>query len=121
MNKEQVIELRKIHEGYNMSVFRTEGVVHHENLDKAHLIWDDDKEICHSINTNINSFSQMDKPATVDSFCYDAITGIFSNRSVEDLKMFLDGLKNKGLINDMTYNNIIEDYNPLYKYEGNKK
>ena len=115
MTKEQIIELRKIHEGYGMSVFRTEGVVHHENSDRAHLIWDDNKEICHSINTNTNSASQRKQPATIDSFCYEAVTGIFSNRNTDELKTFLDKMKNDGLINNNDYNNILEDYNPLYK------
>lgn len=121
MTKDQVTELRKLHEGYNMSVFRTEGVVLHENSDKAHLIWDDNNEICHSLNTNVNVHTQRKQPVTIDSFSYEAITGIFSNRNVEDLKVFLGNLKRQGLINDMEYNNIVEDYDPLFKLEGNKK
>lgn len=113
MNKEQVIELRRIHEGYNMSVFRTEGVTHHENTNKAHLIWDDTLGICHSINTNVNAHYMRDKIITTDSFDYDAITGIYSNRNLEELKLFLEQLKTKGLVNEQGIKDILKDYDPL--------
>lgn len=111
MRKEQVIELRKLHEGYNMSVFRTEGVFHKENNEKSHLIWDDDLEICHSINVNTEMHLYRNSKVRVDSFDYEAITGIYSDRSSEDLKIFLDKIKIKGLINDEEYKDILKDYN----------
>lgn len=120
MTKEQIIELRKLHEGYNMSVFRTEGVTHHENTDKAHLIWDDALGVCHSINTNVNAHYMKGKTITTDSFDYEAITGIYSNRNVEELKVFLDQLKAKGLITEKEYNDIVKDYDPLID-RSNKK
>lgn len=111
MKLEQIKELRKIHEGYNMTVFRTEGVFHKENNQKAHLLWDDSLEIGHYINVNANMHLYKDSKATVDSFDYEAVTGIYSNRNLEELKSFLDYMKGKGILNDAEYKEILEDYN----------
>lgn len=110
MTKEQVIELRKIHEGYDMTVFRTEGVFHKENNQKAHLLWDDSLEIGHYINVNASMHLYKDAKATIDSFDYAAITGIYSNRNLEDLKKFLDQIKSKGILSEQEYKDILEDY-----------
>lgn len=111
MTLEQVKELRRLHEGYNMCVFRTEGIFHRENLDKAHILWDDSLEIGHSINVNANMHLYRDAKVTIDSFDYAAITGIYSDRNVDDLKAFLDQMKAKSIINEEEYKNILESYN----------
>lgn len=110
MTLEQVKELRKIHEGYNMCVFRTEGIFHRENLDKAHILWDDSLEIGHSINVNANMHLYRDSVVTIDSFDYAAITGIYSDRNLEDLIAFLDQMKSKGVLGEDEYKEIIKDY-----------
>lgn len=111
MKIEQIKELRRLHEGYNMTVFRTEGIFHKENNEKAHLLWDDTLEIGHYINVNANMHLYRDAKVTIDSFDYEAVTGIYSNRNIEELKAFLEQMKSKSIINEDEYKNILDDYN----------
>lgn len=110
MTLEQVKELRRLHEGYHMAVFRTEGIFHKENNQKAHILWDDSLEIGHYINVNANMHLYRDAKVTVDSFDYAAITGIYSDRNLEELIAFLDQMKAKGVLGDEEYKEIVSDY-----------
>ncbi|MGL5751127.1 MAG: hypothetical protein ACRCXT_11405, partial [Paraclostridium sp.] len=114
MTKDQVIELRQYHEAYGMSVYRTEGIVHHEDNDRAHLIWDDNQELVHSIDVNTYNDNGK-KGAIIHSFNYESITGIYSKRNVIDLEAFLDKQIGLGIISLADKELIMDDYDPKRK------
>lgn len=118
MQVEQIKKLREYHDAYDMCIFRTEGLYHHERGEMSFLIWNDELNTCHSINTNPEAYLYPDQPIKIDSFDYEAITGIYSSRDLKGLKDFLDVMKNNNVLNNQDYNSILEVYTKEF---GDKK
>lgn len=114
MQVEQIKKLREYHDAYDMCVFRTEGLYHHERGDFSFLIWDDGLGVCHSINTNPDNYLYQGQPVKIDSFDYEAITGIYSPRDLKGLEDFLNVMKNKNLIQQKDFDEIMKVYNDQF-------
>ena len=110
MQADQIKKLREYHDAYDMCVFRTEGLYHHERGKLSFLIWDDNLGVCHSINTNTEAYLYPNQPVKIDSFDYEAITGIYSPRDLQGLEDFLKVMKNKNLIQQKDYDEIMKVY-----------
>lgn len=113
MQLEQITRLREKHGQFDMCVFRTEGLFHHERGEMSFLLWDDKNNMCHALNTNPTAYLYPSEPIRIDSFDYEAITGIYSDMDKQGMKQFLGKLKNENVINEQVYNNILEVYKDL--------
>lgn len=109
MTLEQVVECRRIHEGYNMTIFRTEGYMHHSEGRGNYVIWDDSKELLHAVSLNNNGACENGK-ITVDSSPYESFTNIFSKRTYTELVGYLKTLQTSGLINSDKVDEILDFY-----------
>lgn len=109
MTLEQVKMMRTLHEG-SLFIFADNAKLFNPNLDKTHLIWDDQNELLHAIRSNTNYYSQNSTPIIVESLAYETIQYISSTESVETLEVLLNQLKSQGLVDDDKISMILEDY-----------
>ena len=109
MTLEQVKLMRTLHEG-SLSIFADNAKIINTNLDKTHIIWDDNNELVHVIRTNTNHYTQYKTPIIVESLAYETIQYISSVESVESLNVLLTQLKSQSLIDDEKISMILKDY-----------
>lgn len=109
MTLEQIKIMRTLHEG-SLSIFADNAKIINLNLDKTHVIWDDNNELLHVIRTNTSYYSQSKTPVIVESLPYDVIQYISSVESIETLKVLLNQLKSEGLVEDGKISMILKDY-----------
>lgn len=109
MTLEQVKLMRTLHEN-SLFIFADNAKLFNPNLDKTHIIWDDNNELMHAIRINTNHYTQSKSPIVVESVGYDCIQYICSNETVESLEVLLNQLKAQGLLNQEKISMILEDY-----------
>lgn len=114
MKKASVMVLRDtMLDASRIEVFADNVRLYDDSNKFVELIWDDQNELLHCLRTNQSHYDQNKKPFVVESFEYDVIQYMFNKLDRDELKVLLEKMLNRGLIDETRLNNIIESFSQI--------
>ena len=113
MTKDQITYLRTLYKD-NIVVFGDNAILAQNgfNAKASHIIWNDSKELYHSIKLNCSTDNKFSKanPITVNTSTYDDIQYISSSMDIKSFETFLNNQVSAGCITSAKKEELLDEF-----------